>query len=497
MTKFSFEVKETDLFGRIGKIGVGGKDFETPYLFPVVHPVEQAVPIAELASMGFYGVMTNSYILKSRRREEALERGVHGLLGQDGVVMTDSGGYQVLEYGDLQEGYREMALFQADIGPEFAVTLDRPTGHPQGRKVAQDSVDYSLKNALRTLEEFGHRDTVWVGPVQGGLHLDLVRRSAKEMERAGFEFLALGSPTRVMENYLFADLVRMIVAVRKSVRYSMPLHLFGAGHPLTMSLAVALGCDTFDSASYILFARDGRYMAREGILNLRTMKYLPCSCPACSKTTVGELQELDRKEKTYRLSLHNLHILREIIERCKEAITEGRLWDLVEQDSFAHPRLRQAFVELSRNSAILAKGTPSLKDRGLFLRSREDFLRPEIALAGHRLKRVMKRNSSSALVLQAPGTQTSTRTKRQKRAKKGECVDVYGVHEALGVYPVELEFVYPFSQTVTSETEGGANVKQAVSVLRKRGYSRVGVGLREKTRSRRSRREASLSARSS
>lgn len=497
MTKFSFEVKETDLFGRIGKIGIRGKDVETPYLFPVVHPIEQAVPITELASMGFNGVMTNSYILKSRRREEALERGVHGLLGQDGVVMTDSGGYQVLQYGDLQEGYREMASFQADIGTEFAVTLDRPTGYPQERGVARDTVDYSLKNALMTLEEFGHKETVWVGPVQGGLHLDLVRRSAREMEKAGFEFLALGSPTRVMENYMFADLVRMIVAVRKSVRYSMPLHLFGAGHPLTMSLAVALGCDTFDSASYILFARDGRYMAHDGILNLQTMKYLPCSCPVCSKTTVGELQELDLKEKTYRLALHNLHILRETIETCKEAITEGRLWDLVERDSFAHPRLRQAFVELSRNSTMLAKGTASLKDRGLFLKSGEDFRRPEIELAGRRLKGVMKRNSSSALVLPAHGAQVSTRTKRQTRAKKGEDADVYGVHEALGVYPIELEFVYPFSQTVASETQGGAKFRQALGVLRKRGYSRVGVGVQEKIRSRRTRREASPSARSS
>src|SRR5215831_16953998 len=151
---FSFEVRDSDLQGRLGTLLVGGKTIRTPSLFPVVHPVSQAIPAADLSSIGFEGLMTNSYILSKRRKEEALEGGIHGLLGFEGVIATDSGGYQSLEYGDLGLDYSEVARFQSDIGADLAVTLDRPTGYPQSRTIAKKTVDYSLKNARATLREF-------------------------------------------------------------------------------------------------------------------------------------------------------------------------------------------------------------------------------------------------------------------------------------------------------------------------------------------------------
>jgi 7-cyano-7-deazaguanine tRNA-ribosyltransferase len=485
---FAFEVKDSDLLGRVGSLRVGGRTLETPYMFPVVHPVSQIVPTKELASMGFGGVMTNSYIIYSRRREEALTHGVHRLVDFQGVVMTDSGGYQVLEYGDLGIGYRDVAEFQSKIGSDLAVTLDRPTGYPQSRKVAKETVEYSLGNAKATLSEFGGSGTTWVGPVQGGLFVDLVRRSAKAMVAAGFQFLALGSPVQVMENYMFADLVDMVMAVKRAVPYSVPLHLFGAGHPLTMPLAVALGCDTFDSASYVLFARSGRYMTRSGVLALRSMKYLPCSCAACAATTVRELLEMGPQERTRALSLHNLSVLREEIEGCKEAVSEGRLWDLVEERSMAHPRLRDAFARMVKYSKDMEVGTPAIKDRGLFVRSTLDYARPELSIARSRLAGAVSRSSKSARV--APGPKGDP-------APPGE--DAYGVHPILGPYPVELQFQYPFSQTESAEAQSLPSEPE--KALRAMGYARVSSqrlgGGRKAPRSRRSRRGASPSPPSS
>ena len=477
-----FEVKESDLLGRVGALQVAGKTIETPYMFPVIHPVSQIVPTGDLQAMGFKGLMTNSYIIHSRRKREALEKGIHRLLGFDGVLMTDSGGYQVLEYGDLGVGYQDVARFQADIGSDLAVTLDRPTGYPQRRAAARGTVEYSLNNAKATLREFGGREAVWVGPVQGGLYSDLVRRSAKSLVAAGFEFLALGSPVQIMENYMFAELVGMVMAARGAVPYSVPLHLFGAGHPLTMPLAVALGCDTFDSASYVLFARTGRYMSRSGVLTLRDMKFLPCSCPVCSKTTVKELLELDHVERTRRLSTHNLQVLREELEGCKEAVSEGRLWDLVEERSMAHPRLREAFAEVAKRSGELAFGTPGLKDRGLFVRSPLDLRRPELMAAKSRLDQAMTRSSKKAVL--APG-----RARGRPARKGGEGADdVYLVHPALGPYPAELEFLYPFSQTEASGLEADVDLGRAKATLKKMGYSRVSVPGKQGKKSLRSRR---------
>src|SRR5271156_6857961 len=111
-TAFSFEVKETDLMGRVGVMRVGKRSFETPCLTPVVHPVWRDIPLAQIKAMGFDAVMTNSYILYKRNQAEALAKGLHELIGFDGVLMTDSGGYQVLEYGDTEFTPDEIADFQ-------------------------------------------------------------------------------------------------------------------------------------------------------------------------------------------------------------------------------------------------------------------------------------------------------------------------------------------------------------------------------------------------
>jgi 7-cyano-7-deazaguanine tRNA-ribosyltransferase len=502
---FSFEVKDTDLLGRVGVLKVGGRTLETPCLLPVIHPVNQAVPTHELKAMGFRGLMTNSYIIRSRRKEEALKSGIHEMLGFDGLFMTDSGGYQVLEYGDLEVSYGDVASFQAEIGSDLAVTLDRPTGYPQSRGSAEESVDHSLKNAIATLRDYGDTHTTWIGPIQGGLYLDLVTQSATALLEAGFGFLALGSPVQVMENYMFSDLVRMIIAARRPIPYSVPLHLFGAGHPLTMALAVALGCDTFDSASYILFARNGRYMSNGGVLSLDLMKYLPCSCSVCAKTSVKELREVEERERTKLVATHNLYVLREEVESCKEAISEGRLWDLVEEKSTVHPRLRDAFVELSKNRDLLVEGTPLLKDRGMMLRSQEDYGRPELASAQNRLRGAMKRASKDSVLLTAWDSVPIGKKSRQVAGSRTR-PDTYRIHPALGVYPAELDFVYPFTQVVTSQDfESKMSVKEAVSRLRKLGYASVKVSpagpprrvATRRFRSRRTQRGASPSPQSS
>ncbi len=471
---FAFEVKATDLLGRIGTMSVNGRTVETPCLFPVIHPVVQNVSVDELKAMGFGGLMTNSYILYKRRREEAVRLGLHKLLGFDGVLMTDSGGYQVLEYGDVDISYSEIAEFQSRMGSDLAVTLDRPTGYSATKRYARETAAYSTKNALDTLREFGSSVTTWIGPVQGGLFSAILKKSARSLAAGGFRFLALGSPVQVMENYRYSELARMIVATREAIPYSMPLHLFGAGHPHTMAMAVALGCDTFDSASYILFARAGRYMTEKGVSTLKEMKYLPCSCPVCVRSSVDDLLGMDAKERTKRLAVHNLYVLRKEVEACKEAIAEGRLWDLVHERAAAHPRLQDAFAEFAAHPKLLQSGTPAFKDKGLFVRNELDLARPELASAAKKMERSISRASKTALLLTNNRSLPISKLHFQKRGKREAARDIYGLHPSLGPYPVELDFVYPFTQTMTTTSQSeGSNVREAVKKLRKLGYSSV------------------------
>lgn len=469
--------------GRVGVLRIGKNEIETPALIPVIHPVVQDIPLSKYTEMGFGALMTNSFIAYQRRREEALEKGLHRMLGYEGIIMTDSGGYQVLQYGKVDITPEEIAGFQSAIGSNLAVTLDRPTGYTLSRDHAEETMRVSLRAARDTIERFRSSETNWVGPIQGGLFSDLVQSSARGLTRAGFQFLALGSPVEMMDNYLFSDLVRMIVAAKKAVPYSIPLHLFGAGHPLTIPLSVALGCDTFDSASYVLFARQGRYMTERGTMLLEEMNYLPCSCPICNGTSRTELLLMDRRERVRRVSLHNLYILRQDVLRCREAICEGRLWDLVEERASVHPRVASAFEEFARHSAWLSQGTAPMKERGLMVRSGLDLQRPELAFAAGRLESIIAkrtRDGAKRAVLLPfekgkPLHRMSSYYDLLKESKKkgDEPSDLYKMHSILGPYPSELEFVYPFTQTVTDKEPSEREVRAAASRLRRSGYDSV------------------------
>jgi 7-cyano-7-deazaguanine tRNA-ribosyltransferase len=257
-----------------------------------------------------------------------------------------------------------------------------------------------------------------------------------------------------------------------------------------MALSVALGCDTFDSASYAIFARTGRYMSRSGVMTLKSMKYLPCSCVVCSKKGVKELLELDLPERSRLLSVHNLYVLREELEACKEAISEGRLWDLVEERSMSHPRLREAFLEMAKHSEDLSLGTPALKDRGLFVRSAGDLRRPELLSAQRRLSWAMRRDSRGAHIDRKDGDGARPRASSRGR-------DLYRIHPVLGPYPAELEFLYPFSQTEVGSMVPLVTPEESKRRLKGIGYAAVtvdrGPGRRKKVRSRRTRSGASPS----
>ncbi|TLX81634.1 MAG: tRNA guanosine(15) transglycosylase TgtA, partial [Thaumarchaeota archaeon] len=78
-----------------------------------------------------------AYITLNNYRDNAVKRGIHQIINYDGSIMTDSGGYQVLEYGKVDVDPKSMATFEQKIGTDLAIPLDRPTGFGLSKKKAK------------------------------------------------------------------------------------------------------------------------------------------------------------------------------------------------------------------------------------------------------------------------------------------------------------------------------------------------------------------------
>lgn len=454
----SFEIKEKDLLGRIGKLKTKSGTVETPLLFPVINPSIQPIPPRKLKeTFGFQAVITNAYILKKRYQNKPVDMGLHKFLDFDGAVMTDSGAYQILVYGEVEVTQKEIVTYQEGIGSDIATILDIPTGWKVTKEQAQVTVAETLRRAKAFFKTKTRDDILWVGPVQGGRHLDLVANSAIEMGKLPFQIHALGSPTEVMESYRYDVLVDMILTAKKGLPIERPLHLFGAGHPSMFALAVALGCDLFDSAAYALYARENRYMTENGTWRVNELDYFPCICPRCSTETPRSLEKKAPKEREVFLAEHNLYVCLAELKRIKQAIRDGRLWEHTEMRVHAHPALLSALKQLRNHEDFLEKYSPTAKSSGFFYFDSVGLARPEITHYRKRLSERYTPPEEARVLLLVPQTRNKPYHKapefkkiRQLFRSLGKELSVQ-VHVCVysapfGLVPLELDEVYPLSQ---------------------------------------------------
>jgi len=485
----AFETKEKDLLARVGRLGTKSGTIETPRLFPVINPVIQLVSPKEMREVfGFEAIITNAYILRKRFQNQPAEKGLHKLLDFDGVIMTDSGAYQILVYGDIEVSPKEIVEYQEQVDTDIATILDWPTGWKVSRAHAEQTVNETLKRAKQLFDTKTRDDILWVGPVQGGRYLDLVAKSAAKMREMPFQIYALGSPTEVMENYRFDVLVDMIMTAKMNLPIEKPLHLFGAGHPFMFALAVALGCDLFDSAAYAIYARENRYMTENGTHRLNELDYFPCTCPKCANTTPKQAQELPQKEKEVFLAEHNLYVCAAELKRTKQAIEDGRLWEHLEMRAHAHPALLQAVRRLAKYKDFIEKHAPSVKASGLFFFGSTSLIRPEVVHYRKNLTQRYTKPKQAKILLLMPQTQTKPFHKSQQfrqvtkllenlPKKKLDKVHTCFYAAPFGIVPIELDEIYPLSQheiTLPLDKETIEYVaKQVASYISRTNYKTV------------------------
>ena len=452
----TFEIKYSDLAGRIGKLATPKGEIETPAFIPVVHPVKQSISPQFLKSLGFDAIITNAYIALGHYGKEAVKKGIHDIVGFDGAIMTDSGGYQVLEYGSIEVGASDIAEFERDIKSDICVPLDKPTGYGLDHQTANSYVEETIRNAKKTIEIIGEpnknsaNSPLWLGPVQGAEHIDLVQKSATLLDEMGYQMFALGSPVQLMEAYEFAILADIIATLKRTIP-TKPIHLFGAGHPLTIPLAISLGCDTFDSASYVLYARDNRYMHQNGTLRLEDLTYFSCQCPVCTSFTVKELQEMERETRINELAKHNLYVLRAEVLAVKQAIRDGRLWEYVTQKSQAHPKLREAILNFP-NYEFLELGTPIFKKKAIYFYEPLDQYRPEARRFRSMILRFKTRKEGNLILFPEGQVAPFFSSKAfHKLSVKFPNDQICTYNPYIGIIPAEVSDIFPAAHKITTK----------------------------------------------
>ncbi len=161
---------------------------------------------------------------------------------------------------------------------------------------------------------------------------------------------------------------------------------------------------------------------------------------------------IPHEERTIQIALHNLYSIKAEVDRSKEAIHEGRLWEYIVKKIRAHPKLFEALEVFTDNTDFLMRGTPKFKEKAVFLYSQEDQFRPEI-ISYHNTVRNFRTDKDKIAIIRDSQTRPFYLSKdytRIKRKLKNDDIQYCQYNPFLGLIPLEISDLYPAAQYVMS-----------------------------------------------
>ncbi len=351
---FGFELLKKDPHSRAraGVIHTPHGPIPTPVFAPVgTQATVKAVSPRELHELGASLILANTYHLYLRPGPDIVADlgGLHGFMGWDGPIMTDSGGFQVFSLANLRVVDMMGVTFRSHLdGSEHLFTPERVIEIQE--KLGADIIlcldecpepldyDYNVQALERTHNwaercRAAHirRDQALFGIVQGGVFADLRRQSAEFVTALNFPGYSIGGLSVGEPKELMHEMLEVTVPLLPPDK---PRHLLGIGSPEDFFEGVARGMDIFDCVLPTRIARNGAVFTRTGRLNIRNARYADdaapieegCDCYACRHFSRAYLRHLVMAKEILGLrlaTLHNLHFMLNLMREIREAIRAG------------------------------------------------------------------------------------------------------------------------------------------------------------------------------
>ena len=351
-----FEVVATDGAERAGRLTTTHGAVETPVFMPVgTHGTVKALGPDDLRAAGAQIVLANTYHLFLRPGHEVVRElgGLHRFMGWDGVILTDSGGFQVFSLSKLRKITDAGVEFRSPVdgsthflSPEIAVEVQQALGadimhpldeclaYPASHEAAERSLELTLRWAARSKAAHvgrGAASQAMFGIVQGGTDEELRTRAARATVELGFDGYAIGGMAVGEPKQAMYDLTALVASL---VPAGQPRYLMGVGKPEDLVEAVARGVDMFDCVLPTRNARNGQAFTADGPVTLKQARYAraaapldaECACYACRDFSRAYLRHLFMSGEllAYRLlTLHNVTFFLRLMREMRSAIAEG------------------------------------------------------------------------------------------------------------------------------------------------------------------------------
>lgn len=348
-----FTLECTDGLARAGILHTEHGDVPTPAFMPVATQGSvKTLDSTDVSNLGASIVLSNTYHMYLRPGVEIVDKfgGLHGFMGWDAPILTDSGGFQGFSLEHLRDVTDDGLIFKShfdgtlhDFSPENVIEHQERLGAdiimaldicpPAGSTGIQldKAVELTGKWAVRSLKAHSRRDQALFGIVQGGLSKAHREKSVEFITSLNFPGYAIGGVSVGESKSNTYDVVGFTVPMLPE---RSPRYLMGVGSPEDLVESVALGIDMFDCVLPTRIARNGSLLVNFGRMNVDKSKYsnvegpieIDCNCYTCTNHSVAYLHHLFRTKEllAYRLAtIHNLSYILRLMKDIREAVCSG------------------------------------------------------------------------------------------------------------------------------------------------------------------------------
>jgi len=352
---FSFQVKKQDATSnaRLGVISTSRGEVETPVFMPVATQAAiKAVPPEWVTEQGAGILLANAYHLHLKPGEDIIASlgGLHDFMNWPGMIITDSGGYQVFSLPDrkiTEEGVRfrmekngqpvtltpeaSMAI-QMKLGSDIAMAFDECVAYPSPYPYAKEAMERTIRWAERCKTAHQSDSQVLFGIIQGSTYADLRKACAEAIAAMDFPGIAIGGLS-VGEG--LEVMTEVLSYTAPYLPRDKPRYLMGVGYPEDILAYVEAGLDMSDCVIPTKLARSGVVFTRVGRMRVSNAQYRKdkfpldtnCQCYTCQHYSRAYLHHLFQAGEILGqtlASLHNIHFYLNLMENIRQAIREDR-----------------------------------------------------------------------------------------------------------------------------------------------------------------------------
>ena len=355
---------------------------QTPnFIFCATKAAIKGLSIPLLKEAGADIILSNTYHLLLQPGPELVARhgGLHKMMGWEGPMLTDSGGFQIFSLGQgkianeikgrrqqkknqssLRSITEEGATFRAytdgryhtltpensiqiqqKLGADLVVVLDECTPFHVDRVYTEKSMQLSHRWAIRSLREFQkitQGNQALYGIIQGGVYPDLRVQSARFTNDQDFFGQAIGGSLGGNKQ----QMQEVVGLTCENLDPNRPTHLLGIGGVSDLWNGIEFGIDTFDCVHPTRIARHAGALVRP--VNNGGKEHINL-CNACfkndltpldptstchysrkySKAYIHHLLKANESLAGIILTMHNIHFMTQLAQSIRMAIREDKI----------------------------------------------------------------------------------------------------------------------------------------------------------------------------